>query len=123
MRQITVNETGYPYEFEANTFIVWDFQNYLLHLWHPGLPFGASCANLERFGNHGDGGKMVCDAAGVLNARDDCLIVSVGSNGDVSFEEAMRTFNLQCEVHIYDVSNGRAMHTLARAARVRVTTV
>ena len=45
---------------------------------------------------------MVCDANKVLNARSDCLIVSVGSNGDVSFEEAMRGFNSACEVHIYD---------------------
>ena len=49
---------------------------------------------------------MVCNAGGGhLEAYgEDCLIVSVGSNGDASFEETMRSFNPSCAVHIYDPS-------------------
>ena len=113
-RRTTANETGYdfgqlqeyyrdPGWWDSSNFTEWDFQDYLLHTWHPGQPRGASCAHLRRFGNDGDGGKMVCDAKAVLERQaDDCLVVSVGSNGDVSFEEAMRAFNPACEVHIYE---------------------
>ena len=110
-RRETARETGYDFGriyrdagwWDSRTFAEWDFQDYLLHTWHPGAPRGASCADLRRFGNDGDGGKMVCDAREVLSRHaDGCLIVSVGSNGDTSFEVAMRALNPACEVHIYE---------------------
>lgn len=109
LREIASFETGYNLElnmgaetYHAPHFTPWDFLNYNQHLWHPGEPRGASCANLVRYGNDGDGGKMVCDAEGVLQRQRECLIVSVGSNGDVSFETAMRSLAPHCAVHIYD---------------------
>jgi hypothetical protein len=101
VRAWTGEETGYQSNIGGPA-TMWDFNNYVQRLWHPGKPRGMSCADLERFGHAGDGGKMVCDASSVLNARKDCLVVSVGSNGDVSFEAAMRSFNSNCEFHIYD---------------------
>ena len=84
-------------------FVEWDFENYLQRFWHPGAPRGASCASVQRFGNEGDGGKSVCDAQTTLDRHsNDCVIVSVGSNGDVSFEEGMRALHPSCDVHIYD---------------------
>ena len=41
--------------------------------WHPGRPTGASCGDMVRIGDPGDGGKMVCNpqalfaAAGALD--------------------------------------------------------
>ena len=109
-RARTYQETGYDMsnwsaEMSSASLTEFDFKNYLLHLWHPGAPRGASCPRLERFGNDGDGGKMVCNAEEVISRHaEDCLIVSVGSNGDASFEETMRSFNPSCAVHIYDPS-------------------
>ena len=58
---------------------------------------------MRRFGNEGDGGKTVCNAQATLDRHaNDCVIVSVGSNGDVSFEEEMRALRPSCAFHIYD---------------------
>ena len=62
------------------------------------------CANAKRLGGHGDrgdGGKWVCDVHSIR--KNDCLLYSVGSNGDFSFERAVRA-ELGCEVHTFDPS-------------------
>ena len=53
---------------------------------------------LRRYGNGGDGGKVLCDLAAL---RPPCLIYSLGSNGDYSFEQDMLR-RTRCHVHTFD---------------------
>ena len=48
-----------------------------------------ACRHERRVGQRGDGGKWVCDPHR-LQAKPDCLVYSVGSEGDASFERAVR---------------------------------
>ena len=55
----------------------------------------------------GDGGKFVCGDPDYFRARD-CLVYSVGSNGDPSFEaDVVKRFG--CEVHTFDPTGDSAM--------------
>lgn len=57
--------------------------------------------NERRIGRRGDGGKWVCDPACMLTelARP-CVVVSIGSNNDFSFETGI--VQLGCTVHTFD---------------------
>jgi hypothetical protein len=59
------------------------------------------CANARRVGSMGEGGKWVCDMFR-LKSRRDCLIYSVGSNGEFSFEIEMKNGMPHCEIHTFD---------------------
>jgi len=61
------------------------------------------CEVKDRIGHSpfGDGPKFICDAEFSLNDSN-CLVFSIGSNGDRSFEEAILAINPQCEVHTFD---------------------
>jgi hypothetical protein len=84
-----------------------------------------TCPHQERVGGIGDGPKWVCDplrlkhvsrqprrfgdggGVGEVALREDkCLIYSIGSNGDFSFEDAL--VNMlgagTCEIHVFDMS-------------------
>lgn len=51
----------------------------------------------------GDGGKVVCMGEGGLGTpKSRCRIISVGSNGDPSFEVAMHRLAPRCDTHIFD---------------------
>ena len=67
--------------------------------WEPCL----GCANYARVGPRGDGGKWVCDPE-VLLASPTCLVLSVGSNNDFSYEEAI-VDGYGCTVHVYDYTS------------------
>lgn len=54
----------------------------------------------ERVGRIGDGGKWVCGVRALLEDRP-CLIYSLGSRGDTSFEEEILS-RTACEVHTFD---------------------
>lgn len=64
-----------------------------------------TCHTEKRIGpdgiNVGDGPKFVC-APDLLKDLDDCLIYSIGSNSDFSFEQGMRNHGLNCEFHTFD---------------------
>jgi hypothetical protein len=66
-----------------------------------------SCHSEYRRGkSFGDGGKFVCGDAEYFHGRrkstgDPCLVYSVGSNGDASFEADIIQ-SLGCEVHTFD---------------------
>ena len=79
-----------------------DVRNYIQSLWHPGAPHGASCGRMSRLGADGDGGKLVCDAQAIVRAGRRCLVVSIGSNGEASFERDVHRLNPDCEIHTYD---------------------
>jgi hypothetical protein len=49
-------------------------------------------------------GKWICDPHRI--AKQKCLIYSIGSNGDVSFEQAIREeVSKDCEIHTFDIDN------------------
>lgn len=54
----------------------------------------------ERVGRIGDGGKWVCGMRALLEDRP-CLVYSLGSRGDISFEEEILR-KTACEVHTFD---------------------
>ena len=71
-----------------------------------------NCMHERRIGRRGDGGKWVCDPhridASYNNATGEasCLVYSVGSNGDVSFEDAVKKeIGSHCEIHSFDIAN------------------
>jgi hypothetical protein len=62
-------------------------------------------ASLSRFGGSGDGGKWLCS---LTELKAPCTIYSLGSFGDIQFEEAMAA-NTPCEIFTFDcaVPEGR----------------
>jgi hypothetical protein len=65
--------------------------------WEPTL----SCALEQRIGLMGDGGKWICDAYR-LAAAEECNVVSIGSNNDWSFEQAIFRLNPHCKIFTFD---------------------
>ncbi|KAL7570486.1 hypothetical protein ACA910_004267 [Epithemia clementina (nom. ined.)] len=64
-----------------------------------------SCPHERRIGNLGDGGKWVCDPHRLKKAPS-CLVYSVGSRGDFSFEKnVLERIGPHCEVHTFDMKN------------------
>jgi hypothetical protein len=62
-----------------------------------------ACRHERRVGRRGDGGKWICDPHR-LQAKPDCLVYSVGSEGDASFEAAVRDeIGSHCEIHTFDM--------------------
>lgn len=61
------------------------------------------CQHERRIGRLGDGGKWVCDPHRIA-VQDECLVYSVGSHNDFSFEEAViRDIGQHCEIHTFDL--------------------
>ena len=57
------------------------------------------CQHERRIGKLGDGGKWICDPHRISYQKD-CLVYSVGSNNDFSFEEAvLDKIGHHCEIH------------------------
>jgi len=73
-----------------------DIKFYQNFVWFP----EASCPTAVLRIGKGDGGKMVCDPYRL--AKPDCLVYSIGSNGDFSFEASVREYNPNCEIHTFD---------------------
>ncbi len=65
--------------------------------WEPSY----SCNVNARMGCPGDGGKWVCDPHHFLGTEN-CVVYSIGSNDEFSFEEAVYDFNPKCEIHTFD---------------------
>lgn len=64
-----------------------------------------SCLHERRIGNTGDGGKWVCDPHRI-GGKKDCLIYSIGSNNDFSFEQDIfQRIGNHCEIHTFDPGN------------------
>jgi hypothetical protein len=78
-------------------------REYFQSHWEPSW----NCEFEERFGNFGDGGKWVCDAHTLKQKKEDCHIVSIGSNNDFSFENELHNHLPQCKISVFDhtVSN------------------
>jgi len=82
-RQIVSMDTNAKHFFQRN--------------WEPSY----TCTAIGRMGCPGDGGKWVCDPHHFLKL-DSCVVYSVGSNNEFSFEEAVHLFNPKCEIHTFD---------------------
>jgi hypothetical protein len=65
-----------------------------------------TCSHVSRVGGHGDGPKWTCDPHRLL-AKKDCLIYSVGSQGQYEWEDAMVALlgSHHCEIHVFDSGN------------------
>ena len=72
----------------------------------------APCQRRARLGKWGDGGKVVCldDAPALLpqstsralQGEEECLVVSVGSNGEPEFEASVHAANPSCTIETFD---------------------
>ena len=64
-----------------------------------------NCEDEVRLGpgvvNLGDGPKFAC-GSGVLASTEGCIVYSIGSNYDFSFEYAVNRLAPQCEIHTFD---------------------
>ena len=66
------------------------------------VPKDTKCTRVERIGNTGDGGKLVCVDHIIQNA---CIVYSLGSRLDFSFEIDV-VKRLGCVVHTFDCTVG-----------------
>jgi len=66
--------------------------------------FGPSynCISRERVGKIGDGGKWLCGVRTVLSRKFPCVVYSIGSKGEISFEQGIQEKLPHCEIHIFD---------------------
>jgi len=96
-----------PFDF-ANS---WRIQRSSFNSWGYGaMPISTRgsavvCDNATRLGSPRDGGKVAClDGKPALSpqAGSNCLVVSVGSHGDFSFEEAVHALNPRCRIDTWD---------------------
>lgn len=61
-----------------------------------------SCRYEQRLGINGDGGKWICDPYR-LKPLKSCLIYSLGSNGEFSFENETKRYLPECDIHTFDM--------------------
>ena len=60
------------------------------------------CQHERRIGKLGDGGKWICDPHRIVK-QEKCLVYSVGSNNDFSFETfVQKDISTNCEIHTFD---------------------
>jgi hypothetical protein len=62
-------------------------------------PIGPRCRNLESYGEDDDE-KKICGLSKL--DRPGCVVISLGSNGQFGFEEAVVRKTMHCVVHTYD---------------------
>jgi hypothetical protein len=68
----------------------------------------------ERIGRIGDGGKWVCGLRSNLMRGRRCLVYSLGSAGDTSFEDELLS-TIDCEVHTFDPTLDKAVQAAVQA--------
>lgn len=87
--------------------------------WEPNF----TCLHERRIGLWGDGGKWVCDPHRITaksNAGNGCLVYSIGSNNDFSFEESvLQDISPHCEIHTFDPTVGEYPSNLPTNGNVK----
>ncbi|CAF3458204.1 unnamed protein product [Rotaria sp. Silwood1] len=85
--------------------------------WEPTI----QCEFERRLGNIGDGGKWVCDIHrfGSLNTTN-ILVYSLGSNGDFSFEYAIKELFRNAEIHTFDMGLFKCPENVCTFHQVRL---
>jgi hypothetical protein len=69
-----------------------------MHLFEPTV----HCLEEDRLGKLGDGGKFCCGLSRLKNLSN-CVVYSMGSHGEMSFENDIKALdNGNCEVHTFD---------------------
>jgi Methyltransferase domain len=77
-----------------------------------------TCPHIQRVGGKGDGPKWTCDPHRIIQTntntrKNDCLIYSIGSNGNYKFESGLIDIvrkekgninDTSCEIHVFDPS-------------------
>lgn len=67
-----------------------------------------NCDFIRRLGQYGDGGKWICDPHRLTqraSSGQGCLVYSIGSVGDASFETATyESISPLCEIHTFDLN-------------------
>ena len=102
-KTLTINPSADTPRFNSEQ-LVWDL-----------YPANFNCPGIRsRLGNVGDGGKWVCDVDGLLQ-HPGCVVYSLGSNGDVTFEADLLN-HTHCDVHTFDPTTTM---TPAKQAAVR----
>jgi len=71
---------------------------FFINNWEPTI----HCAFEQRIGSLGDGGKWVCDIHNLQTNNSTPLIYSFGSNGEFSFELAIKRELPNAEIHTFD---------------------
>jgi len=90
----TAKEHGNPKNYEMGFF----YQNH----YEPDFV----CEHERRIGQLGDGGKWICDPHRIAKQESGCLVYSVGSNNDFSFETfVQKDISTKCEIHTFDFGN------------------
>ena len=73
-----------------------------------------TCQHERRVGRWGDGGKWVCDPHRITKNKQSCLVYSVGSENDFSFEEGVwLDVSPECEIHTFDPTIGEQPSNLS----------
>jgi hypothetical protein len=63
-----------------------------------------TCPHEVKIGGIGDGGKWVCDPHRI--DKDNCLVYSIGSHGDFSFEKGIyKEISKSCTIHTFDMND------------------
>ena len=78
--------------------------------WYYNFDATFNCDFARRLGRFGDGGKWVCDPHRLTQkaSKEGCLVYSIGSNGDSSFETSIRdSISSSCEIHTFDMNPWR----------------
>lgn len=71
--------------------------------WEPAF----TCQHERCVSRWGDGGKWVCDPYRITKNKPSCLVYSVGSENDFSFEEGVwLDVSPECEIHTFDPTIG-----------------
>jgi hypothetical protein len=84
--------------------------------WEPAF----TCQQERRIGRWGDGGKWVCDPYRITQNKQSCLVYSVGSNNDFSFEEGVwQDVSSECEIHTFDPTIGNHPSNLPVGKNIR----
>lgn len=98
--------------------------NHANFFWQENYDPEFTCAHEQKFGGLGDGGKWICDPHRI--PKDDCLVYSIGSHGDFSFESSVFAgVSKACEIHTFDRDekfNKRHFPSLAKEAGVEFHT-
>lgn len=83
--------------------------------WEPSF----TCQHERRVGRWGDGGKWICDPHRIAANNGSCLVYSIGSNNDFSFEEGiLRDISPACEIHTFDPTVGNQPSNLPKGGHV-----
>lgn len=109
-----------PNEYRGSRKIYREHANHANYFWQENYDPEFTCLHESKFGGLGDGGKWICDPHRI--DKDNCLVYSVGSHGDFSFESSvLREVSEKCEIHTFDRDkhfNKKHFDVLAKEAGV-----